>query len=169
MLRKFVAGQKLVPATIFNELENNNWETAMRLAHTLKGVSGNIGATALQHLAENLEMAIKEQSPREKIDALLELIIAPLESLISQLEQKLPKEKSNAITIVPHEKLQTVFVQLENLLADDDATSTDIWEANSGIFKAAFPDYFVKIDGNIRSFNFDAALVTLRAANGISV
>ena len=31
--------------------------TATRLAHTTKGVSGNIGATPVQHLAEALEQA----------------------------------------------------------------------------------------------------------------
>ena len=66
MLRKFVAGQKSATAEILKALEGNDWDTAERLAHTLKGVSGNIGATGLQQLAEKLEAAIKERQPARR-------------------------------------------------------------------------------------------------------
>jgi two-component system sensor histidine kinase/response regulator len=78
MLRKFVTGQKFVTSKIFNELENNNWDAAMLLAHTLKGVSGNIGATKLQSLAENLEIAIKKHDPREEVNGRLDVLVEPL-------------------------------------------------------------------------------------------
>src|SRR3990172_9375788 len=60
MLRKFIAGQKSATAEIAKALEGNDRGAAERLAHTLKGVSGNIGATGLQQLAEKLEAAIRE-------------------------------------------------------------------------------------------------------------
>jgi two-component system sensor histidine kinase/response regulator len=168
MLRKFVAGQKLVTAKIFQELENNNRDGAMRLAHTLKGVSGNIGATSLQHLAENLELAINEQSSREKIDGLLDLLIEPLEKLITQLEQKLPDEPSNFPDPTHQENLATVLAQLQALLADDDSAATDVWERNAQLFNAAFPEHFHKIDSAIRSFDFEATLEALKDATATS-
>jgi PAS domain S-box-containing protein len=166
MLRKFVAGQKFVTANIFQELETNNWDKAMRLAHTLKGVSGNIGATNLQHLAENLETAIKDRMPREQVDSRLDLLIEPLESLITQLENKLLELPSTTSATVPKEELQAVCVRLESLLADDDSEATEVWELNANMFNAAFPAEFHKIDDSIHSFNFEAALIALKKANG---
>jgi PAS domain S-box-containing protein len=165
MLRKFIAGQKFVTSKIFKELENNDRDAAIRLAHTLKGVAGNIGATRLQQLAEQLETALKEGRPREEVDGRLDLLIEPLEKLIAQLEQQLPQAASDAPSPFPREKLSALSQQLESLLADDDSAAMDIWEANTTLFNAAFPNHFLKIDSGIRSFNFEAALGTLRAAN----
>jgi PAS domain S-box-containing protein len=169
MLRKFVAGQKFITSKIFKELENNNWDVAMRLAHTLKGVSGNIGATDLQLMAEKLEIAIKERDPREEVNGLLDVLTEPLENLIAQLEQQLPEEQIKT-PVVPHqEKLKNICFRLEKLLADDDAEASEVWESNTDIFNAAFPDQFRKIDEAIRSFNFEAALAILKTTNEIKV
>lgn len=167
MLRKFVTGQKFVTSKMFNELENNNWDAAMLLAHTLKGVSGNIGATKLQSLAENLEIAIKKHKSREEVNGRLDVLVEPLGRLIAQLEQQLPEVQSKTPVFVLQEKLMAVYLRLETLLADDDAEATDVWESNTDLFNAAFPSEFHKIDECIRSFNFENALITLRTANGI--
>jgi CheY-like chemotaxis protein len=164
MLNKFVAGEKFATANIFRELENNNWDAAMRLAHTLKGVSGNIGAASLQHLAANLELAISERNPREQINGLIDMLAKPLENLISRLEQQLPsKTDKTPITSQPR-KLQSVCRRLEALLADDDAEATDVWEENENLFNSSYPLHFHKIDNCMRSFNFEAALATLKTA-----
>jgi CheY-like chemotaxis protein len=142
---------------------------AMRLAHTLKGVSGNIGATDLQLMAEKLEIAIKERDPREEVNGLLDVLTEPLENLIAQLEQQLPEEQIKT-PVVPHqEKLKNICFRLEKLLADDDAEASEVWESNTDIFNAAFPDQFRKIDEAIRSFNFEAALAILKTTNEIKV
>jgi len=52
-------------------IEENERETAIRLAHTLKSVSGNIGAEAIQLKAELVESALKEN--RESKDVLVSL------------------------------------------------------------------------------------------------
>jgi len=71
MLRKFVAGQKSAAPAIVGALDATDWGRAERLAHTLKGVSGNIGAAGIQRLAEELETAIREREPRGAVDARL--------------------------------------------------------------------------------------------------
>jgi len=168
MLKKFVAGEKFATANILRELENNNWDAAMRLAHTLKGVSGNIGATVLQRLAESLEQAIKEKSPRAQVDSLLGLLVEPLENLIRQLEQQLPANTDTPPITIQLEKLQTVRVHLEALLADDDSEATDVWEENAKMFSSSYPLHFRKIDDCIRAFNFEAALLALKVASEAS-
>ena len=90
MLRKFITGQKSVVKEIDGALQENAWENAERLAHTLKGVAGNIGATALVALATQLESALKERQSRPQIEVFLQQLVAPLDHLIAQLEQHLP-------------------------------------------------------------------------------
>jgi CheY-like chemotaxis protein len=90
MLRKFITGQKLVVQEIARALQENSWEDAERLAHTLKGVAGNVGATAVASLATQLESAIKERQPHPQIEGYLQQLAVPLDHLIGQLEQHLP-------------------------------------------------------------------------------
>jgi HPt (histidine-containing phosphotransfer) domain-containing protein len=168
MLRKFVSGQKSATAEIIEVLQGNDWGTAERLAHTLKGVSGNIGATGLQQLAEKLEAAIKERQPRKTVDDRLDELKKPLENLIAQLEQKLPEERNKTTVTVDQKKLKAVCDRLEALLADDDAEAGDVLDENADLLNAAFPTHYRKIDDGIRSFDFEAALAALRAASGAS-
>ena len=166
MLRTFIAGQKSAPAEIAKALQGNDRNTAERLAHTLKGVSGNIGADGLQQLAEKLEAAIRERQSRKAVDARLDEVKKPLETLIAQLKQRLPEEQGRTAVMVDPVKLKAVCVELEALLADDDAEAGGVLDANADLLNAAFPDHYRKIDDGIRSFRFGAALAALRAATG---
>jgi CheY-like chemotaxis protein len=164
MLRMFVAGQKTAVAEIHQALEDDIWGTAERIAHSLKGVAGTIGASALQLLAEKLESAIIKGRSREEIDARLEELKMVLEYLLRQLEQQLPEELGNtSVTVVP-EQLKVVCDKLEAKLADDDAEAVDVLDAHADLLNAAFPAHYRTIDENIRSFNFEAALAALKAA-----
>jgi HPt (histidine-containing phosphotransfer) domain-containing protein len=161
LLRKFVAGQKSAITNFLQALEVNDWETAERVAHTLKGVSGNIGASNLQQLAERLEFAVKEHQPRKSVKAQLDEIRKPLESLIAQLEQKLPEEQGKTTVVVNQEKLKEVCDKLKVLLTDDDSEAVDFLGTNADLLNTAFPDHFRKLEGSIRSFDYEAALLTL--------
>ena len=164
MLRKFIAGQKAVTAEIRNALQVEDWTTAERLAHTLKGVAGNIGATSLPHMAEKVETAIRERQPRKAIDARLEELGKPLATLIAQLEQQLPKERHNIAVAVDQKLLKTVCDQMEALLVSDDSAAGDLLDTHADLLNAAFPEHYRKISESIRSLNFETALAALRDA-----
>jgi two-component system sensor histidine kinase/response regulator len=164
MLHKFVAGQKFVISEIRKALADNFHEIAERLAHTLKGTSGNIGAAELQQLAEKLEVAIQARQPREEIEVRLSEVERPLSHLIAQLEQQLPEDQGKTKIKVDRRHLKEVCDQLEALLIYDDAAVVGVLDANADLLNAAFPEHYRKIDGDIRSFNFDAGLAALKAA-----
>jgi PAS domain S-box-containing protein len=90
MLRKFITGQKSAVAEISGALQENSWESAERLAHSLKGVAASIGATAVTSLATQLESALNERQPRPQVEAYLQQLAVPLDHLIGQLERDLP-------------------------------------------------------------------------------
>ncbi|MDD3813851.1 MAG: PAS domain S-box protein [Desulfocapsaceae bacterium] len=168
MLRMFVAGQKSVVTEILKALDGDSWNTAERLAHTLKGVSGTIGAIALQQMAEKIEGVIRQRSPRVEIDAHLDELKMVLADLIAQLELQLPEEGvKTPVTVFP-EQLKAVCAKLEAMLVDDDAEAVDVLAANAELLDKAFPNHYRQIDDNMRTFDFEAALAALRAATGIS-
>ena len=168
MLRKFVAGQKSATEETLKALDGNDWDTAERLAHTLKGVSGNIGATAVQQLAEKIEVAIRKRQPREAVDALLDELKKPLDILIAQLQQALPEEQGKTAVTVDSKVLKAVCDKLMTLLVDHNAEACDVLNENTHLLNAAFPKHYHQINNSIQTFEFDAALAALRTVTGTS-
>jgi PAS domain S-box-containing protein len=60
ILRRFVATQSEAPDGIRQALLEGDEETAVRMAHTLKGLAGTVGADDLRRRAEELEAALRE-------------------------------------------------------------------------------------------------------------
>ena len=90
MLRKYAAGQKNCPQAIRDALAEGDWATAQRAAHTLKGVSGNIGATDIPGYADAVEHALRDQRPQAEIEQTLSQLEPPLAALIGAIELWLP-------------------------------------------------------------------------------
>ena len=164
MLRKFVVGQINVPTEIRAALAADDLATAERLAHTAKGVAGNIGATGVQQLAATLELALKEQRPRADIESALAQFEPPLAELIEALQAQLPAEAEKAQVAVDQDALREVCGKLAALLADDDSEAGDLLDSQANLLNAAFPARFRQIDDAVRSFDFEAALAALKAA-----
>ncbi|MRR08691.1 Hpt domain-containing protein [bacterium] len=167
MLRKFLAGQQDAVAAIRAALDADDWPTAERLAHTCKGVAGNIGATPVQGCAADLEKALRERQPRQTADELPYALDVPLSELLGELASKLPACGGTTATGPVDKVLLTGICQrLAALLADDDSVAGDVLEQHGGLLAAAFPADFPAIQAAIRSFDFEAALSKLRTAMG---
>ncbi|MBV5332509.1 response regulator, partial [bacterium] len=106
LLRKFVAGQRSVAMEISKALNDNLWESAERLTHTLKGVSGTIGASEIQQRAEQLETAIGERLSRQEIDTRLDRLQVLLGDLVTQLEGQLSEEGSKPAGLGDQDQLK---------------------------------------------------------------
>jgi len=74
--------------------DQNDWDTAERLAFTLKGVSGKVSVTGLQQFADKLDVAIKEHRARKQADDAPDGLTSQPDNLIAQLEQKLLQEQT---------------------------------------------------------------------------
>jgi len=170
MLRKFLSGQQGAVAAIRAALDADDWPTAERLAHTCKGVAGNVGATTVQGCAADLEKALRERQPRPTADELLDALDVPLTELLTDLASKLPTQGApKAGGAVDAEQLAAVCRRLAALLADDDSVASDVLEQHGSLLAAAFPADFPVIEGAIRSFDFEAALARLQSAQSKSL
>ncbi|MFM7575464.1 MAG: response regulator [Microcystaceae cyanobacterium] len=159
MLRKFLASQSSFQSQITAALETGDHQTAERLAHTLKGVAGNIGANAVQEAARQLETAIREgETP---LTAPLEQVAQALDPLLQTLESQLPPLETAPPPSFDRAQLEQICQRLSQLLADDDAESADLWQENAELLRAAFPQGYGELENAINGFDFETALVAL--------
>jgi len=91
MLRRWVDSQRDCVAQVRQALEVADWPTAERLAHTAKGLAGNVGAEALAKDAAALEHALREHLALPEVEAALAVFDAALNRLLADLSQVLPK------------------------------------------------------------------------------
>src|SRR4029453_153792 len=70
LLRQFVAQQAAAAARIAEALNAGDHATAERLAHTVKGVAGNLGAGPVHRSASALEQGIASRGDAKGIGAL---------------------------------------------------------------------------------------------------
>ena len=165
MLRKFVAGQSEGLLPIARALDAGDLATAERLAHTLKGIAGNIGATALQAEMASVETALRERQAVAAARVLMEKPAALLAELLAQLRAKLPAQEQDAgqanvdFTVLP-----ALYLKLHALLADDDSEAADVLAANTPLLRSAMGDAYRALEAAIGDFDFETALDVLKTA-----
>lgn len=164
MLRNYVAHQAQVVPEIRDALAAGDNETAERLAHTAKGLAGNIGATQLQAIAADLEKSIKDKADEKLIEQQVTQFSEALATLIEHIEVALlsQEQKSDAKASDP-EQAKAILLQLATLLKNDDSEAHDVLEANVNLLQLALGDeLFVKVEQAIRAYDFNKAYELLK-------
>jgi two-component system, sensor histidine kinase and response regulator len=85
MLRRYLASQQSVLGDIRRAIGEEDFETAERLAHTAKSVSGNVGAVAVQERAGELEMALRERRDASELEPLTRALDGTMSPLLASL------------------------------------------------------------------------------------
>jgi two-component system sensor histidine kinase/response regulator len=165
MLRGFVANQGDAANQIKQALANQDFSTAERLAHTLKGLAGNIGATALQADSEKLEMAIRLSQPSENA---LRTVAQSLAWQVAAINAAVPPEAQAEATVADKERADAVCQELAQLLADDDAKAEKLLNENSGLLAATLGEHFKPLADAVRQFDYERALAILTGVNATS-
>jgi two-component system, sensor histidine kinase and response regulator len=142
-----------------------DWRRAERVAHTLKGVAGNIGASALEAAAGALEAAIHQRQPYAMIKLALVQPRHLLKSLVAQLQQKLPaaRDLDGAGAYAPAQ-VAAVCQELARLLAEQDFDASELFDQNLDLLALALGPRFHELRVTIDGFKFDAALLILQGA-----
>jgi two-component system sensor histidine kinase/response regulator len=165
MLRKFVGGQAGAVTEIRDKLESGDAETAERIAHTLKGTAGTIGAVSIQEQAERIEQLIHQGSAAEMAE-----LLAPLEKdltlMVQSIENVLPKEHSPSAPAseVDWRRVKEVVAQLLTLLQEKDAEAIDVFEEAEDLLWSAFGPSAAPVKKALQSYQLKEALFALNAA-----
>jgi len=103
-------------------VKNDKIEDSIRAAHTLKGVSGNIGANALQLVADNMELILKIPN-NELFDETIIDLETELNKVINDLnfiEEKKSLVSDESLNDLDKNKFKYLLNEIIQLLKDDD-------------------------------------------------
>ena len=170
MLRKFAAGQRSTPSQIRAALAAGDRDAARRLAHTLKGLAGNIGAASLQHAAAVLEAALAAAPGAAAETAALEACDHALQAVMATLDSGLPAEApagpeaSGTVGPVDAQALSAVCRRLSGLLSGDDMEAGDLLREHGPLLRAGLGEAYAALAAAVGDFDFETALARLHAA-----
>ena len=161
ILLKYAQGQHDALERVRTELVAGDLETALRTAHTLKGVSGNIGAKAVQAAAEQLETAILNHANQDQLTSLLAQAEPHLLQVIQGINAALsPASTETTGTFLPAEQAAQLST-LRALLRNDDAECAVLLEKQQALFQVALGANYAAMAKAIEGFDFDLALALL--------
>jgi HPt (histidine-containing phosphotransfer) domain-containing protein len=164
LLIKFATKHSDTGLQITDSLHLCDRNTAERIAHTVKGVAGNIGIKPVQFAAEKLEKAIREND--STVETTLQDFTSILRTQIDAIEQALPLE-TLVLEIEPRKNFNPIFAsreitrlrsQLEASDGDSEETFRTLRSVLAGRVEKARLD---ALGANIGDFDFTAALSKL--------
>jgi CheY-like chemotaxis protein len=143
LLQQFVDQQGPAVELIAEALAGQNMERAERLAHTLRGVAGNIGAKPVQSAAAALENLIRQRASTKDVSsagAEVAAVLAPLVAALRAALNSTPSASPESSRSVESNPVQSreAAVRLAALLSDLDPGATDFVEANQALLQPLF-------------------------------
>jgi two-component system sensor histidine kinase/response regulator len=144
ILRQFAEEHGATADQVANALAKGDRSLAERLAHTLKGVAGNIGAAGVQSSAAALERAIRERSSADEIERArlhVKAVVEPLATgILSAVGGTGPKASAPGRPATPANPARSreVAGQLAALLLDSDPAAGEFIDANRGALSSLF-------------------------------
>lgn len=85
LLDKFGAGYSDYEGKVLSAFGEGNFEEAVQLSHTMKGLAGNLGATDLQEASLALEMIAKGGAKTPEMDGALEKFSLELKRALKEV------------------------------------------------------------------------------------
>jgi signal transduction histidine kinase/DNA-binding response OmpR family regulator/HPt (histidine-containing phosphotransfer) domain-containing protein len=159
LLIKFKESQSDFTLQFAAALNSEEAMAAERTAHTLKGVSGNIGAHQLYEAAKQLEKACKDNNV-DSIDEHLNQVSAELMVVIQGLSS-LDEHTTNTATWSP-EKIKELLASLRELLEEDDTDANDVVDELLDINSELVNKHILKsLSAAVDEYDFEKALEIL--------
>jgi two-component system sensor histidine kinase/response regulator len=171
LLRQFVDQQGSFVPQISDALSRQDAALAERLAHTLKGVAGNIGAKPVQTAAGTLEKLVRNKAPTHEIESAKREVGTVLDPLLLQLKSALDSmAKAPSATAAPPAaadaaQTRTAAAQLVKLLSEFDPGAADFIETNQSALRPLFADdAWSQFERLVQGYAFADAQVQLEQA-----
>jgi len=166
LLGQFAAKQGDAAAQISAALESADSNLAERIAHTVKGVAGNLAIAEVQSAAQKVEKAIREGLD---VPVLLDAFATVLGAQVDAIEQALRESALPQPDEVMHspfngEAASAAIARLKSLLDASDGDSEEAFRSLRDVVASVVDK--VQLDAlraSISDFDFEAALLKLDA------
>lgn len=166
LLDRYRHSEKDWTARMESALKQSDMEGARRLAHTLKGVSAQVGAHAVQTLAQSLEQAIAGHQPTETIVSGVQETGELLARLLEMLEKRLPEAPPVAVAVTGSDRGSVTGLcgQLLHGFEHDDFASAQRVSDHEEILRPLLGADFGSFSDAVRDFDFATAQTLLKKA-----
>ena len=165
LLKRFVKTQADFPEQLEMMLKQQQYQTATRLAHTLKGNSATLGMTQLSKLSADFEMQIEQRQPTEEtlsqLKYELEAILNGLRGWQNQLSEE--SSPSSNIDVMSDANKRIELEKLRALLEQNLFEARDLADSLTPHFQGDQKDSMTEIKEAIDVYDFDQALEHLDA------
>jgi CheY-like chemotaxis protein len=167
LLQQFVEKQATACSQIVDALRQGDRALAERLAHTMKGVAGNIGIVKIQETASRVEKAIRENDGSAPV--LLEELEPALDHQVRIIRNSLSETAPPVATTASFnaEAVETAIARLQTLLEANDGDAADaaqqVADALTGVVDVGLLE---ALRQSVAQFEFDVALAKLREIAG---
>ena len=170
LLAQFAAKQAQFVERITAELQCGNRSDAERLAHSLKGVAGNLGILEIFDLAGKVERGIHDTQP--EVADLISALGSALTRKIQLIQAALAdvRDASTPSELAPADlaAVREAMSHLKELLEANDADAADAYQRLAQLLRAEVePSHLETLSAAISGFDFEDALKQLdRLARG---
>ncbi len=171
LLHQFVDGQADAPQRVADAVAEGRRDEAERMAHTVRGVAGNLGLGSLHAVATALEEALRHGGDTP---ASLAAFGAEVGAVVGALRAAWSASAPEAASAPPPtapgsavdgEAAAESATRLAQLLAASDGDAEDFLARHRALLHGFFGDTaFAVIEQAVQGFDFDAALEAMRAA-----
>jgi PAS domain S-box-containing protein len=163
LLEQFAAKQSDTDVRIGEALAKGDRESAERLAHTLKGIAGNIGIGTVQAAAAKVEKAIREgDSEAPKMVADLKSVLEPQVTAIRTALGNGGKPAAHTTAAFDSEAATRAVRRLMALIDANDGDSADaIQEVSTALAGKVDPVHMDALRDSVNDFDFDGARTKL--------
>jgi PAS domain S-box-containing protein len=140
LLREFTSQQADAVGQIRAALAKNDTDCATRLAHTLKGVAGSLGAGPVQTAAAAVEKLLRDRAAPDTTNSALEHLTAVIDPFLTNLRVALTgtTPAAPATAAVAPAQTRLIAEQLKKLFAEFDTGAVTFVEANEPSLRPAF-------------------------------
>ncbi|MDP2247181.1 MAG: response regulator, partial [Nitrosomonadales bacterium] len=157
LLEQFVASYSDSDEDLISFIREGRQEEAERIAHSVKGVAGNIGAMELAAAAADLEQIIREGGePNSAVSFYQKRLRETLNDLDKVLQKQSSKKKLTGNVDIG--KVSKQLKILRNYLLDHDARAQEYWMQHQDVMASYLleEDYDV-LDTAVQRFDFEIA------------
>ncbi|MBF0187977.1 MAG: response regulator, partial [Magnetococcales bacterium] len=161
--RKFAAKQRETISQIRGDLDNRDMESAVRHAHTLKGVAGNISANRLHTVASTLEKALIDHG--NSVEAtLLEETERELQTVITEIEDSFCNSETDAgeCAVLCDQEVTAELNAIIEMVNNYDAEAIEkVENLQKQCNNTALKETLQQVHIHLEEYDFESALETL--------
>lgn len=162
LLADFAEGAHANFETLMNSVANQSYDEARSLSHTMKGITGNLGATRLYQLSLELENAMKANGEvssgfRQEFESELNMVAQAIREAFPQADETADESTCAEENGPSLESLE----QLAEMLKSHDIKARPYFRTLKPSLSGAATDLVEKLDAFLDQFNFTEGLKTL--------